>query len=210
MQTRVSTLQPSAITRKRRSVKSTKTGGLVSGSGYGTICGTTTVMRPPRVLANVPASRNAASVASTEVNTTEISNLESVFSVNGCAGAPVTGAISLSSASAIGFRPLSYEGRCSRLKKSLERDKEIVKKTVGLSNLQYFNLGRGMRNRMPSRASQCPRVQSPKHDPEHIGDDKQTICPPHKRRHASRQRRSRPSERGMGLARRRARATKVP
>src|ERR1700722_1771440 len=92
-------------------------------------------MRPPRSLARLPASLSAPSVASTEVNTTEISSLEPVSSLSGRAGTPVTGAIILSRASAIGFRPPSYEGRTGCLKKSLERDKEIVKKTLAADEL---------------------------------------------------------------------------
>jgi len=101
METRVSTRQRPAITRSRRSLKSGITGGLLSGSGYGTICGTSSVMRPPRLLARFAASFKAASVASTEVNTTEILSFESVSSATGRAGTPVAGAIILSSASAM-------------------------------------------------------------------------------------------------------------
>src|SRR6266567_5818652 len=61
-----------AITRKRRLFHSTETAGLVSGSGYGTICTTTSVMCAARLFANLPASFKAASVASTDVNTTLI------------------------------------------------------------------------------------------------------------------------------------------
>lgn len=67
-----------AITRNRRSFQSCNTGGLLRGSGYGTICKTTSVMWAANRCAKIPACFQAASVASTEVNTTLISRAEVV------------------------------------------------------------------------------------------------------------------------------------
>ena len=73
MLTVVSTGLRLAITRKRRSFKSSSTGGLARGSGYGTICGTTSVIARPAVRQRA-GLLSAASVGSTEVKTTEMFN----------------------------------------------------------------------------------------------------------------------------------------
>src|ERR1700733_9615939 len=104
------------------------------------------VIRPPRDLARLPASFNAPSVAFTEVKTTEMLSLESDSSLNARSGTPVSGAIMLSRASAIGFRLPRFEGRTWSLKKSLERDKELVKRrahTLMRAPLQRLSALRG-------------------------------------------------------------------
>src|ERR1700733_2036951 len=119
-------------------------------------------MRPPRLFARSAASFNAASVASTDVKTTEISSLEPISSVSGRAGTPVIGAIILSSASAMDFCPPSYESRIWGLKKSLGRDKNFMKKeSAGLFNylipLTRYNVDR---SRWKVKAYDLPSEES--------------------------------------------------
>src|ERR1035437_3743115 len=103
MQTVVSTGLWLARTEKRRSLKSRSTGGLVSGSGYGTTCGTTSVMRDSRRSARAPACLSARRVRSTDVKTTVTSNLWSVSPAGGFSGRLAAGASVFSKASDISF-----------------------------------------------------------------------------------------------------------
>src|ERR1039458_587700 len=99
----VSTGLSLAITRKRFSFQSSMTGGLVSGRGYGTTCGTTRVMRPLRRFAKAPAFFSAANVDWTDVKITATLSRDSVSTIAGGLGNPGAGARTLSRASDMSF-----------------------------------------------------------------------------------------------------------
>src|SRR5260370_31329925 len=117
MRTVVATRLP-AMTRKRLSVKSGVTDGLVMGRGYGTTSGTIRVMQACRRLARVPALRNADSVDFTDVKTTAIFNLELASPAAGSPGTLIAGRRSFSTVGDISFYPSRFERIHRGLKKS--------------------------------------------------------------------------------------------